>query len=89
MGEIPLDKYAPVRNGSEGVLMKILLAEDDRTIAEGLQYSLEAEGYEVVLCGSVREGREALAQEPVSLWACRTGAASSSAVPPRRTAAFR
>ena len=67
MGEIPLDKYSLVRNGSEGVLMKILLAEDDRTIAEGLQYSLEAEGYEVVLCGSVREGREALAQEPVSL----------------------
>lgn len=30
--------------------MKILLVEDDRTIASGLEYSLKQEGYEIVLC---------------------------------------
>ncbi|WP_138417197.1 response regulator transcription factor [Aquibacillus sediminis] len=30
--------------------MKILLAEDDRTIASGLEYSLQQEGYETILC---------------------------------------
>ena len=47
--------------------MKILLAEDDPTIAEGLCYSLKAEGYEVVCCGSVQEGREALEREQFAL----------------------
>jgi two-component system, OmpR family, response regulator VicR len=30
--------------------MKILVVEDDRTIASGLEYSLKQEGYEIVLC---------------------------------------
>ena len=30
--------------------MKILVVEDDRTIASGLEYSLKQENYEIVLC---------------------------------------
>lgn len=41
--------------------MRVLLTEDDKTIAAGLAYSLTEEGYEPVVCGSVRETREALA----------------------------
>lgn len=33
--------------------MKLLILEDDRTIGEGLQYSLTQEGYEVTLCPDV------------------------------------
>ncbi len=30
--------------------MKILLVEDDKTIASGLEYSLQQEGYATVIC---------------------------------------
>ncbi|QHQ63524.1 response regulator [Anaerocolumna sedimenticola] len=35
--------------------MKILLVEDDKTIAEGLEYSLTSEGFEVTLCENKKE----------------------------------
>lgn len=38
--------------------MKILLVEDDRTIASGLEYSLKQEGYEMLLCPNAASARE-------------------------------
>lgn len=38
--------------------LRILIAEDDDGIREGLQFALEQEGYEVVSCGSVAEAKE-------------------------------
>lgn len=40
--------------------MNILLVEDDRTIAMGLEYSLQQEGYLVTLCHDVTTGKNAL-----------------------------
>lgn len=39
--------------------MKLLLVEDDKTIAAGLDYTLQQEGYTVVLCHDIAAGREA------------------------------
>lgn len=47
--------------------MKILLVEDDKTIAMGLEYSLSLEGYSVVLCHNVADGRKALSEQRVDL----------------------
>ncbi|SNT18028.1 DNA-binding response regulator, OmpR family, contains REC and winged-helix (wHTH) domain [Anaerovirgula multivorans] len=41
--------------------MKILLVEDDKTIASGLEYSLEKESFTIVLCHDVASGKKALA----------------------------
>lgn len=38
--------------------MKILMLEDDSTIAQGLQYSLQSEGYEVTHCPTVAKALE-------------------------------
>ncbi|WP_053363377.1 response regulator transcription factor [Bacillus sp. FJAT-27251] len=38
--------------------MKILLVEDDRTIASGLEYSLKQEEYETVLCHDAASAKE-------------------------------
>ncbi|WMJ86660.1 response regulator transcription factor [Anaerocolumna sp. MB42-C2] len=35
--------------------MRILIVEDDKTIAEGLEYSLTGEGFEVTLCENKKE----------------------------------
>lgn len=40
--------------------MKILLVEDDRTIALGLEYSLKQEGYEPLLCHNVASATEVI-----------------------------
>lgn len=40
--------------------MKLMIVEDDRTIAAGLQYSLEQEQYEVVLCHDVASAKQAI-----------------------------
>lgn len=37
--------------------MKILVVEDDRTIASGLTYSLEQEGFETILCHTVASAK--------------------------------
>ncbi|MDD3173240.1 MAG: response regulator transcription factor [Herbinix sp.] len=39
--------------------MKILLVEDDKTIALGLEYSLQQEGYQIVLCHDVASAKKA------------------------------
>jgi DNA-binding response OmpR family regulator len=42
--------------------LRILLVEDDKTIALGLQYSLEQEGYTLTVCNDVAAGKKALAE---------------------------
>lgn len=42
--------------------MKILLVEDDKTIASGLEYSLQQEHYSTVICHDVASAREVLAE---------------------------
>lgn len=43
--------------------MRILLVEDDRTIASGLEYSLKQEGYEPVLCYNAASATEVINKE--------------------------
>ena len=40
--------------------MRLLLAEDDRSIAMGLEYTLKEEGFAVTVCGSVADALQAL-----------------------------
>ncbi len=47
--------------------MKILLVEDDNTIALGLEYSLKQEGYDVLLCQDVASGSRTLKEQKVDL----------------------
>lgn len=47
--------------------MKILLVEDDRTIASGLEYSLDQEGYHTVLCYDVTSAKRALMENEFDL----------------------
>jgi len=47
--------------------LKILLVEDDKTIALGLEYSLQQEGYLVVLCHDVASGKAALMEHHFEL----------------------
>lgn len=47
--------------------MKILLVEDDKTIALGLEYSLQQEGYLTVICHDVSSGTSALAEHKFDL----------------------
>lgn len=47
--------------------MKILFVEDDKTIALGLEYSLEQEGYRTVLCNDVSSAKLALAEQKFDL----------------------
>lgn len=42
--------------------MRVLLVEDDRTIAAGLEYSLRQEGYETVLCHDVKSAESAIGE---------------------------
>ncbi|WP_410495866.1 response regulator transcription factor [Cellulosilyticum sp. ST5] len=47
--------------------MKILVVEDDLSIAMGIEYSLGQEGYEVKVCGNVAEGKTYIENEVVDL----------------------
>lgn len=47
--------------------MKILVVEDDKTIALGLEYSLQQEGYIVVLCHDVASGKKAFLKHKFDL----------------------
>jgi two-component system, OmpR family, response regulator VicR len=42
--------------------MKLLVVEDDRTIASGLEYSLKQEGYEILLCHTAASAIEVIKQ---------------------------
>lgn len=48
--------------------MKLLVVEDDRTIALGLEYSLEQEGYAVTVCDTVKQALELSGQERFDLY---------------------
>ncbi|GIO44335.1 response regulator transcription factor [Paenibacillus apis] len=43
--------------------MNILLVEDDKTIASGLEYSLQQDGYQTVLCHDVASAKKVLAED--------------------------
>jgi len=49
--------------------MNILLVEDDRTIAAGLQYSLEQDGFATIICYDVESARQVVVErlEQISL----------------------
>ena len=47
--------------------LKLLLVEDDKTIALGLEYSLQQEGYIVILCSDVAGGKQALLEQRFDL----------------------
>ncbi len=47
--------------------MKLLVVEDDKTIAQGLEYSLQQEGYTVILCSDVATGKKALSEHTFDL----------------------
>src|SRR5690554_4087857 len=50
--------------------MKILVVEDDRAIASGLEYSLQQEKYETMLCFTFEEGKRAVHKELEHLDLC-------------------
>ncbi|WP_368901414.1 response regulator transcription factor [Oceanobacillus oncorhynchi] len=43
--------------------MKLLIVEDDKTIASGLEYSLSQEGYEVIVCHHAEGAKEIIETE--------------------------
>lgn len=47
--------------------MRILVVEDDVSIAMGIEYSLSQEGYEVKVCTSVAEGKVYIENEKIDL----------------------
>ncbi len=47
--------------------MKLLVVEDDKTIAQGLEYSLQLEGYTVILGSDVATGKRALTEHAFDL----------------------
>lgn len=48
-------------------MMNLLLIEDDKTIAAGLEYSLVEAGYRVTVCHTVQSARESLQQQSYDL----------------------
>ncbi|MDD4708438.1 MAG: response regulator transcription factor [Firmicutes bacterium] len=50
--------------------MNILLVEDDKTIASGLEYSLEQEQYSVMVCHDALSAKEAIARQSNRIGLC-------------------
>lgn len=50
--------------------MRILIVEDDRTIASGLEYSLQQEGFSSVICYDMKTAKEVLKEEVHSFALC-------------------
>ncbi|GAA0303651.1 DNA-binding response OmpR family regulator [Gracilibacillus halotolerans] len=50
--------------------MKILLVEDNRTIALGLDYSLKQEGYETIICYDASTATDVIQQESNEIDVC-------------------
>lgn len=48
--------------------MKILVVEDDLSIAMGLEYSLQQEGYEVQLCDSIAKAKVFIEKDTIDLY---------------------
>ena len=64
---------------------QILLIEDDSTIAAGIAYSLEQEGWKVTSIGTLAQGKEALETGRFTIsslraWNCVPGNTGYSAV---------
>ena len=65
--------------------MKILVVEDDKTIASGLEYSLQQERYSTVICHDVASAKQVLAEDIdqfalcLSIYSFRTEAAMNCA----------
>lgn len=51
-------------------LLKILLVEDNRTIALGLDYSLKQEGYETIICYDASTATDVIQQESNEIDVC-------------------
>lgn len=56
-----LDRYRLILKGDSDV--KILLVEDDKTIASGLEYSLQQENYSTVLCYDATSAKKVIKEE--------------------------
>ncbi len=50
--------------------MKILLVEDDKTIASGLDYSLQADGYETVICYNAESAKSVIKERLTEIDLC-------------------
>ncbi|WP_040984461.1 response regulator transcription factor [Oceanobacillus jeddahense] len=50
--------------------MKLLIVEDDKTIASGLEYSLNQEGYEVIVCHHTQGAEEVIEKELSGISLC-------------------
>lgn len=50
--------------------MKILLVEDDKTIASGLDYSLQADGYETVICYNAESAKSVITERLAEIDLC-------------------
>lgn len=48
--------------------MKILLVEDDRTIAAGLEYSLQNEGFDIAVCHDIHSGKKIISEQVFGLY---------------------
>lgn len=46
---------------------RILIVEDDQTVAMGLEFALTQEGYAVSLCACLKDARDALSRQPFQL----------------------
>ncbi len=58
-----MGRASPANSPEWMMAMNILLVEDDKTIASGLQYSLEQEGYSVTLCYDANTAKQAIRQQ--------------------------
>jgi len=48
--------------------MKVLVVEDDKTIADGLHYSLYSEGYEVSICENKQKALDTIRQKSFDIY---------------------
>ena len=61
--------FAPIYN-VRVLGMKILVVEDDKTIASGLEYMLQQEGYGTILCANAKAAKTVLAEQLTSIDLC-------------------
>ncbi|MEH7238690.1 response regulator transcription factor [Bacillus sp. JJ1562] len=50
--------------------MKILLVEDDKTIASGLDYSLTQDGYETIVCHNAKDAKKVITEKINGIGLC-------------------
>lgn len=64
------DTYYKLRRMEDDAYMKILIVEDDKTIASGLEYSLQQEQYDTMLCYDIAAAKAVLAGGPEQFALC-------------------